>query len=104
MWKFAAIVILPMLAEAMKGLVGRVLIALGIGFVTATGFHALLAGVISSANLTGVPAQTYAVFSTCGIPWLISTMVAAITTRLTLRGLTSDALSFFVMRRGLPGV
>jgi hypothetical protein len=95
--------VLAFLAGSMKGLVGRVLIALGLGAITISGFHALTSAVIAQMGFTGVAGQTYAVIDACGIPWLMSTLVSAVTTRLALQGLTSDSLSFWILRRGLPG-
>ena len=98
-----ATVVLAFLANAMKGLVGSVLIALGLGVVTATGFHALFAAVLSvSSSMLGAPPLVVQVVNAVGLPWLFSTLLAAVTTRAGLRGLTSDGLAFWVLRRGIP--
>ena len=98
-----ATIVITFLMQACKGLVGRVLIALGVGAVTATGFHALASAVTSLAFTgNGLPAQAYHVIDSAGIPWLFTTMLGAVTARLALQGLLSDSLSFWVLRRGLP--
>jgi len=97
-----ATTLIAFLAEAIKGLVGRVLVALGIGVVVATGVSALLSqalGLMSFGSAGG--AQFQAALSAIGIPWFLGTIVSAITTRVTLRGLSSDGLSFWIMRRQL---
>lgn len=98
-----AVAIVAYLAEAAKSIVGHVLIALGFGLVTTTGLTAVLNSVLamgSEAALgTGLAAE---VFSGLGMSWFLSTIYSALTVRMTLRGLTSDSVSFWVMRRGLP--
>lgn len=99
-----AVAIVAYLAEAAKSIVGRVLIALGMGVVTSTGMTAVLNAVLSmgshAALGTGLVAD---LFAHLGMSWFLSTIYSALVARMTLRGLTSDSVSFWVMRKGLPG-
>src|SRR4051794_13028550 len=98
-----ATIVVAFLADACKGLVGRVLVALGIGAITAVGINAMLTGVSGLMSFSGAPAQFLAALQAMGVQWFMSTILSAITTRATLQGLTSDAVSFWVLRRGIPG-
>jgi hypothetical protein len=91
--------LLGMFADSLKGLVGRVLVSLGIGAVTATGINALMNYALSFAQFGGGSAQFQAAIQSIGIPWFISTLLSAVTTRMTIRGLTSDSFSFWRMRK-----
>ena len=105
MWQALAAVLTVVFSNSLKGIVARVLLALGLGVVTVTGLNALLQAGIAQANISAVgDTQFQAAITAMGIPWFISTLLSAFTTRLTLRGLSSDAFSFFVLRRGLPSV
>lgn len=94
-------VLVGILADAIKGLVGRVLVALGIGVVTATGLTALMNTALSFASFGGGSAQFQAAIQAMGIPWFISTLLSAVTTKLTLKGLSSDSVSFWRMRKSI---
>lgn len=97
-----AVTIVAVLADAAKGIVGRVLVALGFGVVTAVGLNAALNSVLFNAlDFNAGNVQFAATIQAVGIPWFISTIVSAVTTRITLSGLTSDGLSFWIMRKRL---
>lgn len=98
----AASVVILFLADSMKGLVGRALVALGIGAVTTVGFNAVIASATARMAFTGVPAQMYNALDAMGVVWFLSILVSAISTRLLLKGLSSDSMSFWALRRGLP--
>jgi hypothetical protein len=95
-----ATVILGFLADALKGIVGRVLVALGLGVVTATGFNALFASALQLMTFQGSPIFISTI-EAVGVPWFISTMLSAVTTRMMVRGLKSDSFSFWRMRRSI---
>jgi len=104
MWPALATTIITFLATSMKGLVGRVLIALGIGAVTAIGMNALISGALSQVmSQLNTNSQIFAAMQAMGVTWFISTILSAITTRVALSALSSDAVSFWILRRGLPG-
>lgn len=88
-------------ADAVKGIAGRLLVALGFGIVTATGINAAITYAMGSAtNFVGTGNPYFqATISAIGLPWFISTIISAVSTRAALKGLTSDGLSFWVMRR-----
>lgn len=99
-----AVAVVAYLAEAAKSIVGRVLIALGVGIVTSTGMTAVLNAVLELGSPSGLgTGMIFQAFQGMGMSWFLSTLYSAIIARLTLRGLTSDSVSFWVMRRGLPG-
>ena len=98
-----ATIVIEFLAEACKGLVGRVLVALGLGVVTAVGVNAAVSVALGYMNLSGLPAMFVAAFHSSRLDWFMSTVVSAITTRAALSGLADGGgLSFWVLRRGLP--
>jgi len=88
------------LAQAAASLVGRVLIALGIGYVTYQGLDFALANIkdLIFANLTGVPAQTLAVMARLNIGEFINIQISAISARLLLNGLTSGSFTKMVIK------
>lgn len=97
------VAVVAYLAEAAKSIVGRVLIALGIGVVTTTGLTAVLNSVIAMGTTAafGDPMLANA-FSGIGMSWFISILYSALVARMTLRGLTGNSVSFWVLRKGLP--
>jgi len=98
-----AVAVVAYLAEAAKGIVGRVLIALGVGIVTSTGLTAVLNQVLSLMTDPMVGQGMFgSVFSGVGMSWFLSTIYSALVARMTLRGLTSDSVSFWVLRKSLP--
>lgn len=95
-----AIVLIGFLADAVVGLLGKVLVGLGIGVVTTTGFNALLSGALGYMTFQGLGnAQFDAAITSVGIPWFVSTLVSAVTTKLALSGLKSDAVSAWRVRK-----
>lgn len=102
MWATAfAATLVSFFADAVKGIVGRLLVALGFGIVTATGINAAITYAMGSATNFGGTGNVYfqQTISAIGLPWFISTLVSAISTRAALKGLTSDGLSFWIMRK-----
>lgn len=98
------VAVVAYLAEAAKGIVGRVLIALGVGVVTSTGLTAVMNSLLAMGSVSTIGnAQVASAMSGVGMTWFLSTIYAALTARMTLKGLTSDSVSFWVMRRRLPG-
>lgn len=97
------VTLLGMLADALPGLINRILISLGIGLVAAHGFNALIQGALSLASFSGASATFAQALDAVGVNWFISTMASAVTTRLTIKGLTSDTFQFWRMRQGIGG-
>lgn len=99
-----AVAVVAYLAEAATTIVGRVLIALGFGLVTATGLTAALNQVISLGSTSVLGNSMLASgMSASGMTWFLSTIYSALSSRMILKGLTSGGVSFWVMRKGLPG-
>lgn len=98
-----AVAIVSYLAQAATTIVGRVLVALGIGVVTSTGLTAVLNSVTAMGSTAMLGnAQLSNAMAGVGMTWFLSIIYSAIVTRLTLRGLMSDSVSFWVMRKRLP--
>lgn len=90
------------LARAAKGIVGRVLIELGIGAITVIGVTLAINQALATAmNAMSSSGGAIAGFiSDVGVTWFISTLFSAVTTRMTMKGLTSaGGLSFWALRR-----
>jgi hypothetical protein len=72
--------------------VGRVLVSLGIGFISyegvTTAMDAIKSNVLSLAS--GLPAVTLGVMATMKVGTCISILLSAVIVRLTLQGLTSS--------------
>lgn len=81
--------LVPTLAYAMGYLVIRLLLALGIGFVTYVGFDALMDQVLDyiDAQFNALPVDIVSALSTLNVPQCFTIITAAITTRITLTGL-----------------
>lgn len=88
------------LVSAMGSLVGRVLIALGIGYVTYQGLNLLLdfAETAIFSNLLGADSQTIAVMSLLKIGSAVNVIISAINVRLIVGGLTSGAVTKMVIK------
>lgn len=88
------------LAQAAMSLVGRVLIALGIGYVTYQGLDFALENIydLIFAQLTALPAQTMAVLARLNVGEFINIQISAISARLVLNGLTSGAITKMVIK------
>lgn len=79
---------------------GRVMISLGISLVTMTGITAALNYGASqvSASWAGLPAIALQILGALSVSRDIGIIFGAIAARLALKGLSSDSLSFWVMR------
>lgn len=88
------------LVSAAGTLVGRVLIALGITAVTYVGVGASLDWMVAQwqSSLGNLPGKVLSVLGALRVGYDVGILVGAITARLTLAGLTSDSLTFWVMR------
>jgi hypothetical protein len=74
------------LAAAASSLVGRVLIALGVSYLTFTGVDALLSNLTAAINsrMDGVPSDLAAWLGILKVQTSISILIAAFTTRLAM--------------------
>lgn len=83
-----------------SSLVGRVLVALGIGTVTYTGITTVLgyAKAQALASLSAAPAQLTQLLGFLGVGEFISIITSALVARLILNGLNSGALKRFVLQ------
>lgn len=81
-------------------LVGRVLISLGIGYMSFTGLDTSLAWLRQTiaAQWSGLPAQTMAVASALQLGSGVSVILSAITARLVLEGMTSGVVKRMVLK------
>lgn len=88
------------LIQAAGTLVGRVLISLGIGYVSFTGVDASLAWLrqMIAAQWSGLPAQTMAVASALQLGSGVSVVLSAIAARLVLEGMTSGVVKRMVLK------
>ncbi|HEY9102535.1 DUF2523 domain-containing protein [Chitinimonas sp.] len=80
-----------LLLDLAKPLIGRILLALGIGFIAYKGADAALdaaKGYIRQA-LNGVPADILAILGLCGVSTAISIVFSAYAAKLGLKGLNS---------------
>jgi hypothetical protein len=99
---------LPIIAAALVGgliqaagsMVGRAMIAIGVGFVTYTGISVLLdslkANVIT--YLSSGPVELLAIMSALKVDSAMNIIFSAIAARLVLKGLTSGTLKRMVLR------
>lgn len=81
-------------------LVGRVLISLGIGYVTFTGVDASLdwAKAEFLAGLSGAPAAAVGLAGVLKVGQCVSMLLSALTARLVLAGLTSGSITRMVVK------
>jgi hypothetical protein len=88
------------LVSAAGTLVGRVLISLGIGYVTFTGVDASIAFAKAAvvAGVGALPANAIAVAGALKIGVCISILTSALVARMTLAGLTSGAVTKMVTK------
>lgn len=92
--------LLGALVSGAGSIVGRVLISLGIGYVTYTGLS-LLAGAIKTqvvGLLGSAPGQMIAVMSLLKIDVAVSILFSALAARWVLAGLTSGALTRMIVK------
>ena len=83
------------LVSAAGSLVGRVLISLGVSYVSFKGMDVLLASIKSlvSSNLSGLPVGVVGLLGLFKIGTMINILFSAITVRMTLIGLKSGAIT-----------
>ena len=88
------------LVQAASSIVGRVLIALGIGYVSYTGINALLTLIKSHvvSYLVGAPGTVVAIMGLLKIDVAVSIIFSALAARLVLQGLTSDKVTRMVIK------
>lgn len=88
------------LVSAAGSLVGRVLIALSIGYVSYTGLDLLLAGVRTFIleNFATLPPEALSVLSALRVDVCISIALSACAARLVLSGITSGKLTKMVIK------
>lgn len=83
---FLAPAIIGALAAAMTSLVGRVLLALGIGFVSYSGIDTLISNLTSAiqGNMTGIPASLWSWMAILKVQTSISIITSAFSTRVAM--------------------
>ncbi|MBN9430356.1 MAG: DUF2523 domain-containing protein [Burkholderiales bacterium] len=93
------------LVEIAKSVVGRVMLALGFGYATFTGFDVMIDGVkdtvlgaLGSMESSGV--QVSQVLASLRIGQAVSLIFAAITTKLFMSGLMGGVIARWVLGRG----
>lgn len=88
------------LIEAAGTLVGRVLLSLGIGYVSYTALDTSLAWIKDqiAGAFGGLGGQTMAVLSACQLGGCIAIVLSAIGARLVLDGMTSGAVKKMVQK------
>ncbi len=88
------------LVQATTSIVGRVMVALGLGFVSYTGIDALLVNIKSMiiTNLATLPPQALQVASTLKVGVAISIITSAYLVRLIFAGLSSGTVKRIISR------
>lgn len=88
------------LLSACTSLVGRVLVALGISYVTYTGVDVLLGWITDEfqARVTGAPLVATQVLGLLQVDTCFSILMSALAARLVIKGLTGGALTKMVIR------
>lgn len=88
------------LATAVGSLVGRVLIALGITYVSYSGLNVLLDGIKADifANLGGLSGQVLGIVGVLQIDTAINITFSAIAARMVIAGLTSGVITRRVIK------
>lgn len=99
---------LPLLIPAIIGgvvsavgtIVGRVLVSLGIGYVTFTGVDLTLTWARDQfvSSLSGLPAGAIAMMGVLKVGVCVSMLLSALTMRMVLQGLTSGAVKRMVVK------
>lgn len=92
--------IIGALMQACGTLVGRVLVSLGIGYVTYTGIDTSIAWArdFAVSHIQSLPALALQVVGTLQIGVCISILTSALATRMVLQGLTSGAIKRMVTK------
>jgi hypothetical protein len=90
--QWIAAVLIGGLMSAVQSLIGRALLALGIGVVTYAGVGSLIDGLKaqSLSGFAGLPAELLGILAVLKVGESLSILFGALTIRLTLQGLTSS--------------
>lgn len=88
------------LVQAAGTLVGRVLVSLGIGYVTYTGVDASFAWVKTQflTGVSGLPPATVQIMGLMKIGVCVSMLLSALMARMVLAGLTSGSIKKMVVK------
>ena len=88
------------LVSAAGSLVGRILIALGVSYVSYKGLDVLFSGIQAAiqSNISGLPSGVIGLMGILKIGTSINIIFSAIVVRLTLGGLTSGAVKKMVLK------
>jgi hypothetical protein len=88
--------LIPMLGS----LVGRVLVSLGVGYVSYTGIDTGIAWAKAQflTGMSGLPAQAMGLASTMKVGVCVSMLLSALVARLVLQGLTSGTITKMVTK------
>lgn len=99
---------LPVIAAAAIGglisvtgtLVGRVLVALGVGVVTYTGVQAGIDSLLSNLDsaIAGVPADILGLLGFMRVGQALNIIISAMSARMLLNGLTGDTIKKWVLK------
>jgi hypothetical protein len=92
--------LLGALIQGAGSLVGRVLISLGIGYVTFTGLDTSLGWLKTqiAGSFAGLDAQTLAVLSSLRLGSGLSVLLSALSARMVLNGLTGGTIRKMVQK------
>ena len=88
------------LVSAAGSLVGRILISLGVSYVSYKGLDVLFSGIQTAiqSNISGLPSGVVGLMGILKIGTSINIIFSAIVVRLTLGGLTSGAVKKMVLK------
>ena len=88
------------LVSAAGSLVGRILISLGVSYVSYKGLDVLFSGIQTAiqANISGLPSGVVGLMGILKIGTSINIIFSAIVVRLTLGGLTGGAVKKMVLK------
>lgn len=88
------------LIQASVTIVGRILIALGVGFITYTGITILIDGIKSDVitNFQALDSQIVQILAVLQVDTAITMIFSAIAARLILNGLQSGAVKRMVLK------
>ena len=88
------------LVSAAGSLVGRILISLGVSYVSYKGLDVLFTGIQTAiqSNLSGLPAGAIGLMGILKVGTSINIIFSAIVVRLTLGGLTGGAVKKIVLK------
>lgn len=99
---------LPAIAAAVIGgmisvtgtLVGRVLVALGVGVVTYTGVQAGIDSLLANLDsaIAGVPADILGLLGFMRVGQALNIIISAMSARMLLNGLTGDTIKKWVLK------